>query len=184
MEYVGVQSRNGRDAHAVSVHGFTHRWGLKTHADRQIMMISNVMILVMGGVLSQISRKIYENGHNPSLRTLKRHMCMAAIPKKRFREIKNVARGGKKEYSKQERSFGGGSENNNRKYIHRTSWDGFCRFWGFRNISSNTGYFLTFRGNHFYGREKRKEEQTPEMVSGNAISIWPSALGGRLGSYW
>ena len=44
--------------------------------------------------LGQIAQKIYANFHMPSRRKLKRHLLMAKIQKKLFRDLKNIDGGG------------------------------------------------------------------------------------------
>ena len=50
-------------------------------------------------ILRQIDQKIYANFHKPSWRTLKHHLFMAGIPKKIFRELRNIAENDKKPMS-------------------------------------------------------------------------------------
>ena len=45
--------------------------------------------------LCQIAQKVYPSYRNPSWETLKRHLVMAKIPKKLFRELKILARNDK-----------------------------------------------------------------------------------------
>ena len=48
------------------------------------------------GILRQVAHGIYANSHKPSWRTLKRRLFSVGIPKKLFREIKEIGQNGKK----------------------------------------------------------------------------------------
>ena len=55
--------------------------------------------LWLGGVLSQISHKIYANFRKPSWKTVKNHLFMAKIPKKLSKDLKDVAENDKRTIS-------------------------------------------------------------------------------------
>ena len=73
------------------------------------MVIFNVIIWGAGGVLSQISHKIYSNSHKPSWETLKHHL-LRKKPKETPKEIEDVAETDKKDDFKPEMMFGWASK--------------------------------------------------------------------------
>ena len=98
-------------ARVFSVHDFKHQEDLKTYSQLPYYDDLQGYDLGVGGILSQIAHKIYANSHNPSWKTLKHHLFMAKIPKKRFRDLKAISGNDKKKNDfKQERMFGRASK--------------------------------------------------------------------------
>ena len=108
-----------------------------------------------GGILSQISHKIYDNIHKPTWETLKRHLFMAEIAKTLFKDPQ-LFRGAIKVRFQAGTNVWRGSENTNREYFQRIGRNGFSRLWGFRHIPARSGRIFAFSGHHFIGAKRKK----------------------------
>ena len=92
-----LENENG--AHIVSVNGFKQKEDLKMYIQLPDYDYFQGYDLGAGGVLSQISHKIYANFHKPSRATLKHHLFMAETPKKLPKEPEAVAENDKRAIS-------------------------------------------------------------------------------------
>ena len=87
-----ISSLEGGGDRAVLVDNFKHQADLKLYSQFPDYDDFQCYDLGVGGILSRISRKIYANFHKPSWGTSNRHLLMAKIPKKLFRELKKHSR--------------------------------------------------------------------------------------------
>ena len=73
-----------KEEHVVSVNDFKHQEELKMYSRLTDYDDFQRYDLGVGGILSQIAHKVYDNSHKPSWETLKHHLFMAKNHKGAF----------------------------------------------------------------------------------------------------
>ena len=89
-KYALIRFRRRNDAHVVLAENFIQQGDFKMHIQLPGYDDFQCYDLGIDTILSQIAQKIYTDFHKPSWQTLRRHLFMAQIPKKLFRESSEI----------------------------------------------------------------------------------------------